>query len=287
MIGRRALLLALASSPAAAACGSTEDGWAPMETLGPCVVTARLAGREVRMVLDTGAERSVLTRSAVTRLGLPLDEWVGSTLRGAGGRLDEHRNAIVPDLSLGRWPLFQRAPGQRLSLPVMALDLGPIVGLIGGDLLLRHTLDLDAPSGRFALRPPSGCLPPGGNLVALSLLRRSSLLAPVMLDGKSLTALIDTGAAVSLVNARGLYRLGLSPEAIGRDPQVSAIGLGGSFVGRQHRFGNLQVGRLQIEAPRLLVETVPEPAFDMVLGMDILGRQRIVISYESKKAVLL
>lgn len=40
---------------------------------GPCVVAASLEGQPARVVLDTGAERTVVTRDAVTKYRLALD----------------------------------------------------------------------------------------------------------------------------------------------------------------------------------------------------------------------
>jgi predicted aspartyl protease len=257
----------------------------PLQTDGFCVVPVTLAGQTVRMVLDTGAERSVLTRATVARLGLSLDDWVGTAMRGAGGRLDEHRNAIVPGLALGGMPLYQREPRGPLSMPVMALDLGPVAGLLGGDLLHRHTLDLDVPGGRLALLPPDTC-PNAGDAIRLTMLRRFLMLARVMLDDRALQALVDTGAGSSLLNARGLYRMGLDQAALARDPTHEAMGLGGNFLVKTHIFGSLSLGRLRIEAPSISINAVPEPAFDMVLGMDMLKRQRLTISYSHQSLTL-
>ncbi len=113
----------------------------------------------------------------------------------------------------------------------------------------------------------------------LTALRGNLLLAPVRLDGRALTALIDTGAAASLVNARGAYRLGLGAVQTGGDVAAGVAGIGGISPARLHRFGRLQVGALVIDGPRLLVSAVAEAAYDMILGLDVLGRQHMVISY--------
>lgn len=257
----------------------------PLQTDGYCIVPVTLAGQSVRMVLDTGAERSVLTRATVARLGLSLDDWVGTSMRGAGGRLDQHRNVIVPSLALGGVPLYQREPRGPLSLPVMAVDLGPVAGLLGGDLLHRHTLDLDVPGGKLALLPPDTC-PSGGEALNFSVLRRFLMLAQVTLDDRALHALIDTGAGSSLLNARGVHRMGLDQAAIARDPSHQAMGLGGNFEVKAHVFRSLSLGRLRIDAPSLAINAVPEAAFDMVLGMDMLKRARFIISYANQTLTL-
>ncbi len=283
---RRALLAGLGLALGAGHPGRASDACAPrgnlaevaLQTDGYCVVPVSLGGQTLRMVLDTGAERSVLTRATVTRLGLSLDEWVGTAMRGAGGRLDEHRNAIVPGLTLGGLSLFQRTPRVPLSMPVMALDLGPAAGLLGADLLHRYTLEIDVPAGRLLVQDSQAC-PRAGHAVGFTPWRRFLMLVTVRLDGRPLQALVDTGAGSSLLNARGLYRMGLTQADIVRDPTHEALGLGGTFDVKRHTFRSLQLGGLRIDAPALAVNDVPEAAFDMVLGMDVLGRQAFVVDY--------
>ena len=276
MIGRRRVLLGALASLGAS---GLVDAAVPVDIINRrCVVPVVLDGRKARMVLDTGAERTIVTRAAVERLGLRFDLWVETTLRGAGGELETHANADVGSAIAAGVPLFQRQPGEGLSLAVTNSDLDGADGLLGGDVLRHYTLDLDFPRGRLALRPAYQVAPVAGTL-QLRLLWPDLLLAPVRLDGHDLTALVDTGASASLVNARGVYRLGLTPERAGRDPIVSAMGLGGNLTARLHRFAELRVGSLTVAEPQMLIAAVPEPAYDFTLGLDVLGQQRVLLSY--------
>jgi len=122
--------------------------------------------------------------------------------------------------------------------------------------------------------------PPAGT-IALRRLRRNLLLAPLRVDGRELTALVDTGASVSLINARGLYRLGLTQQSLASDPNGSVLGLGGSFVARLHRFSELRLGPLTLPTPSVFTVPLAEPAFDLLLGLDVLGRRPLRLSYGS------
>jgi predicted aspartyl protease len=252
---------------------------------GPCVVTASLEGQTARMVLDTGAERTVVTRDAVAKYRLALDPWVGTTMRGAAGKLDQHQNAVVHRLSLDGIGLFQREAGKPLSLPVTSLGLGGLAGLIGGDVLSRHTVLVDRPGGSVSLLPPDTRI--GAGAVPLTILRRFLALAKVTLDGHELVALIDTGASGSLLNARGMHRVGLAPSDAARDPMVSSQAIGGQFQANQHRFREIRFGRLVISGFSMPVLATPEPAFDLVLGMDVLGRSAFRLSYLSARLELI
>ena len=277
MIGRRgALFGGLASLGAGAAPG---DIAIPIDVSGRrCVVPVRLDGRVARMVLDTGAEISVITGAAMARFGLRRDPWVGTTLRGAGGLVERRANVDVGVAQLGGVKLIQHPPGGGLSLPVTSSDLGGADGLLGGDVLRHYVLDLDIPGGRLALHAPDNAQR-GNSAVKLQLLRGDLLLAPVQLDGRTLTGLVDTGASVSLINARGLYRLGLVPALQVHDPAVPMQAVGGESIVRRRQFSELRIGALKVVEPTVLTETVPEAAYDLVLGLDVLARQPMRLSY--------
>ncbi len=272
LAGRRAVMLGGAAALIAAA--NAPRGIALSLARGACLVRVLLDGRAALMVLDTGAERSILTQEATARLRLRRDPWIGTTLRGAGGLLERYANADIGHAEAGGVALFQRALGAGLSLPVTGSTLGGADGLLGGDVLRHFTLVLDVPGGRLLLLPS-----PMAGAVRLSAFRLNLLLAPVRLDGRALVALVDTRASGTLVNARGAYRLGLGEAQTKGDAPAAMAGIGGVSQAVLHRFSRLQVGALSLEAPRLLVTAVPEAAYDMTLGLDVLGRQPVVISY--------
>jgi len=249
---------------------------------GRCVVTVSFDGRPARMILDTGAVRSLITRAAALRLGLPFDRWVDTTVRDAGGRLQTHPNADVAAASLGGIALYQRPGARSLSLAVARVDLGGADGLLGSDLLRHLTLWLDVQAAWLTLAAANRAAPIGGG-ITLQSLWPDLLLAPVVLDGCSLQALVDTGSAGSMINGRGLDRLGLTPAGLARDPVAGMAGVNGRLQARRHWFGEFRVGPVIMARPELLVSGVPEGGFDMILGLDILGRHRLGLSYGALK----
>ena len=276
-LGRRAAMLGGAAALMAAGGAAI-----PLRIAhGACLVTVMLDGRGATMVLDTGAERSILTQEAAARLRLRRDPWIGTTLRGAGGKLERFANTAIGHAQAGGMALFQRAGSGGLSLPVTASDLDGADGLLGGDVLRHFTLVLDVPNARLVLLAAAM-----GGGVPLTRLRGDLLLAPVLLDGRALVALVDTGASATLVNARGTHRLGLGETQTQGDAPAALAGIGGVSAARLHRFVRLRIGALSIEAPHLLVAPVPEAAYDMTLGLDVLGRQPVVISYANAQMAI-
>jgi predicted aspartyl protease len=259
---------------------------------GRAVVTAALNGQNVRLLLDTGGSRSLLTLAEVQRLGLPPDEWVGTTLRGAGNELETRQDAIAHSIALGGLALRPRGTAPRLSLPVTAQPLdqtGDVGGLLGADLLSLYDLDLDFPTGRLTLYRVTGC---SGRFIPWSepfdsvagrQLPFNRLLIPVQIDGHDLDAQLDTGATVSVINARGLHRLALTPEALAGDPVAEGSAVGGKIEARLHRFRELRVGAALLENPIIHVVALPRPAVDMLLGMDFLAPRHVWISYATSQ----
>ncbi len=247
-------------------------------TTGRCLVPVSLDGRVATMVLDTGAEMSVMTGAAAARLRLRSDPWISTTLRGATGLLERRADVDVHQALAGGTELFQSRPGIGLTLPVTTADLGGADGLLGGDILRHFTLRLDMPGHRLFLLAAQ-TLSPTPTEVHLRQFRHTLLLAPVTLDGARLTALVDTGSSATLLNARGLYRLGLASAQMQRDPAAPIQAIGGRSAAREHRFSRLSIGTVSLSDPSVMVVPIPEAAYDLVLGLDILGRQPLLISY--------
>jgi predicted aspartyl protease len=277
------------SNGAEAACRAEPRASVPVAlSHNQAVVAVALNGQDWPLLLDTGGGRSLLTAAAVQRANLPLDEWVSTPLLGAGNLVENRRNVTLRSMALGGLPLQRRGLAHTISLPVTAQPLdgaGRIAGLLGADMLSRYDLDLDFPAGRMTLYTVSGCsgrfLPwdQPYDAIAARLLPDDGLLVPVLIDGRPLDAQLDTGSASSLIDARGLHRLGLTPAALDHDTVTRSSGIGGQFLDRRHRFAELRIGTERIAAPVIGVAAVPRPGVDMLLGMDVLASRRIWISY--------
>jgi hypothetical protein len=83
----------------------------------------------------------------------------------------------------------------------------------------------------------------------------------VVLDGCGLLALVDTGSAGSMINGRGLDRLGLTPTGLARDPVAGMAGVNGRLQARRHWFGEFRIGPVIMARPEFLVSGVLEGGF--------------------------
>jgi len=258
---------------------------------GLIILPVEVNGVAAPFVLDTGAQRSVVTAAAVQRLGLLRDQWVGTTMSGVGG-VTRQANADPRSLTMGGVHLARRTLNHDTSLTVGTLPrtevAGQVIaGLLGRDYLSAFDLDLDMPDHSLTLYQPQDCfgrfLPWSGDYagIPVTVPTESALVIPVVLDGVALRALLDTGAGSSLIGQPGMFRLRLSAASLGADPVDQLSGLGPNYVSmRRHRFHSLRIGGQTVESPLLTVAPVRlTPIVDMLLGADWLAGRRVWISY--------
>lgn len=271
-----------------AACEVRDRATVPFTlTYGRLLVPLTVNGITANFVLDTGAERSLVTPDAVKRLDLTLDQWVGTTMRGVGGVV-EHQNADPRSLTLGGVVLQRHTITHDTSLTVATLPQmragAPVDGLLGRDFLSVFDLEFDMAAYRLTLHDVQGC---GGRFLPWTLPYASvpaetpmthALILPITLDGHRLTALLDTGASASMITLPGMIRLGLTPASLAGDPGSAARGVGRQTPEmRRHRFASLQIGSFTQREPMLWVAPVRvAPIADALLGADWLAMQRQV-----------
>ena len=281
---------------ALAACTVSQRAVVPMAVVQHRLLVPVMVN-DVRgeFVLDTGAERSMVTPDAVRRLGLALDEWVGTRMRGIGG-IVEHRNANPRSLTLGGVALRRRTVTHDTSLTVGAIPSAEIAGqridgLLGRDFLSPFDLLLDPAAATLTLYDVHGCagpfLPWKHPYVAIQAKQPmdTAMVLPVTLDGVALQALLDTGATASVLTARGMVRLGLTSAHMARDAQSQARGVGPQPARMwQHRFASLLVGADRTANPLLWVAAIRVvPFVDMLLGEDWLAGRRVWISFATSQ----
>jgi Aspartyl protease len=281
---------------ARAACVVDNKATIPLEvTAGAITMPVQVNGATGTFILDTGAQRSVVTEEAVRRLGLARDEWVGTTMQGVGG-IESRPNADPRSLTLGGVPLVRRTVTHDNSLTVGILPrtrIGNILidGVLGRDFLSLFDLDIDVPNHRLGLYQVHDCagrfLPWQGGYTALpvTLPAENALIVPVMLDATPLRALLDTGASASLIAAPGLFRLGLQPANFAGDPVDEVSGLGSHVVTmHRHTFRSLRVGGQTADSPVIWVAPIHlTPIVDMLLGADWLADRRVWISFATRQ----
>jgi predicted aspartyl protease len=290
------LLLVASAAAANAACRVEQVASVPIRLVnGHPLVTVMVNDQPATFILDSGAERTLMGEDVVRQLDVARDTWVASTVLGVGG-YEERPNALPRSMRLGAVTLRRRTLTGDTSvtvgpLPISSVGGQQIAGLLGRDFLSPFDLDIDVLQQRLTLYDVQGC---SGRFVPWAMPYAaipattpvgSALVVPVVIDGRPLRALVDTGASSSLIAAPGMYRLGLTPQMLASDATGTASGIGPAAVFmRRHRFAEMRIGPDSTRDPMLWVATVRVvPIVDMLLGADWLGTRRVWLSFATKQ----
>jgi predicted aspartyl protease len=118
----------------------------PFAAGGPILAAVSLNGTPLTLMLDTGAERTLIAPAALARAGLDAGRGRQVRILGVTGSAVAHE-VLVERLDLG---------GTRVGpLAIIAHDIGAggVDGLLGRDVLDAFTLTIDAAAGRAVLTP--------------------------------------------------------------------------------------------------------------------------------------
>jgi predicted aspartyl protease len=119
----------------------------PFTAGGPINVPASIDGVGLTLMVDTGADRTVISPAALARVGVQTAPNRSVRVLGVAGSSATAGEAIIERLDLA---------GSRVGpLSVLVLDIGAsgIDGLLGRDVLDKFTLTIDAAQGRATLVP--------------------------------------------------------------------------------------------------------------------------------------
>jgi predicted aspartyl protease len=268
------------------------------------IVDGAINGQKIGIVLDTGAERSFILRSAAVRLGLTLRRARGLRLFGIGGET-EVQVAHIDEFKIGdathkNWQVI--VAGER--------DLGgEIALLLGDDFFHGADVEFDLAHGAVRLFQPKDC--DGVSLAYWSTGGASQaeiepvddihphVFLTVQINGQALRALLDSGAATSMLAASDAARVGVTPETPGVVAVGTRTGLGArkidAWIGP---FQSFIIGDETIENPKILFSDLWKDTTytrtgsilrtqvglqPMLLGADFLLAHRLLIAHSQRK----
>ena len=281
------LFLALAAAGAAPAA-DLPASTALRQVGGALVVDVSVNGEgPYAFRLDTAAHETAVYRRLIATGKLDRLPGAAVVLQGAGGR------RTVPRYALGRLDLAGQSHRMAsvAAIPMSANPGEPLYGVVGQDFLLRFAIRLDIPAGTLTLLPRRSAPETSGySIHTLSPVTSRLVTVEATVAGQSMTALVDTGAAHSLINPAAADALGqtggLAGEARGIDgAQVEAVVLEDALDVRLDD-NALGTRRLAVAALPLfrVLRLDREPA--MVLGADLLGRRRFILDWQRMRLLL-
>lgn len=287
-------LAACAAAPeprAEGSCRLVRLAQMPLELRGNMLfVQAKINQAPVTLLVDTGAERTLLTEATVDRLHLPRDYQRATRTYGIGSATASWDAKLPNGIVLGdtRLPVESVTVGR---FGINEVAGGSADGLLGADILLAFDLDLDIPANRvtfYRARPdcPDALPPWNPPYIAIDGVstRRDRLLVPFELDGVGGTAVLDTGAQISSISRRMAERVGLAETDMAADRLVMAHGAAPDEVEvRIHRFRQFRVGSAVMESPALPVVPMSSGMGDALVGGDFLRGRQVWLSFSTRR----
>ena len=276
--------LLLLLSACGTSCGLDGRSVLPITMVGGApMVAVTINDRRANLLLDTGADATVLGRSVASVLGVrPRPGGITISSSVGGSQAVEH--ATVDRLQVA---------DQRFdALGVTLADVPIGDGVLGLDVLSRYDLEVDLSRGEAFLHHGSVCpgqLPPmRGAILEIPAVRgvlRAEqngvrgdpyLMVPVSLDDAKAFAVLDTGAlAGTLVSQDFAAHAGVSAAGLAGDPTSNLRGFGSQTPVRLHRFGELLVGREIFQAPAIFVGGALRAQIPVILGADYFRGHRV------------
>jgi predicted aspartyl protease len=288
------LLPMLAGCQQDSGCDLVKAAAVPLDAKGLLfVVPVTIGGHRLNMLLDTGAQRSVLDEGTVRRLGIPQDGRTATVMVGVAGGSPKF-DANVDGMLLGDASISVD------RMPVSTTGIPGIDGVLGLDSLRDYDLDIDGPKRMLALYRVRWCdrAEPPWNEAAVPIegisTRMGWMQMPFEIDGVAVTGAVDTGASLTTITPRVARRLGLTEQAMADDRVIKLHVIAGEDTpARVHRFKTLQIGPVTAHNVSILVLAKDPPALgggrqfeDTVIGQDLLRNRRVWFSIRTGRLYL-
>jgi predicted aspartyl protease len=286
--------LAVTATPALAdaACEYSELAVVPLSFPGNgthAAMAGRLNGKNVQMMVDTGAQKTMLTRAEAERQDLPKVLQTTFT-SGIGGGASMY-SVRVSDIVIGP------AEARYVRLAVIdSLGFSSFGAVVGADFLLQSDLEIAFADQQLKFFQGDGCdawkekwlayWDPGAGRIPVHAGKNGDRrpVFEVLLNGQKVRAMIDTGAALSLLDLRAAARAGITPQS----PGVIAAGRMGGFGHDKvpqwkAPFASFSIGDETITGPQVRIAdmfgnaTNPQ-APEMLLGRDFLMVHRVLLA---------
>jgi predicted aspartyl protease len=255
---------------------------------GLVAVPAQIDDLPILLAVDTGAIHTVISSRIADDLKLPRD--MSNDVYETVGGLPVYRMAYSHSFKLGTM-----ATG-RVGLLVAAPSAFPVDtdGVFGPDGMKNYDVEIDYAHNKFSLFSQDHC--PGRVVywthtpyaqVPMHVDKDAHVTVPITLDGKSLTALIDTGAERSFMTqsvARDIFGIALDNPALVKSGDVSFNGTAPATV-YHYPFAALALEGIAVRRPDIDIipdESVGRGGPQLVVGASVLRQLHLYLAYREQ-----
>lgn len=265
---------------------------------GPLVEMGTLEGKPVRLLVDTGTDYNVISKNGAHQRDLTirqLGEFTPPMFLGSESREESRSNTVeLANVSFGRVSLF--------LFDDYSIEHSDFDVILGGQFLSNFDLDLDILHNKIGLFSPDHC---EGKVVywakqyleePIKIDHFGRIYFEVELDGKKVTAVLDTGAAASILDKDAAMKL----FGIVTPDEREGISVASTVVPvTPHVFKKLAIDGLALRDPSLFIGTPPatnklymmggrffggdDVGADLVLGLHELQFLHLYVSIREKK----
>ena len=294
---RKVWLLALSVLSACAGSSTHTPPKCEISRIGPIsvindggspIIEVTLNGRSVAMLVDTGAEESVVTPQAVKSLGLRATS-LSVRLRGVIGVMQ------APVVKADTLKLANATASNTVfieaSLPPVTMGKLPLAGLFGADFLRGYDVLFDLPHRRITLFHMKGCSVTGLmgkdrlGIVPFTHDDPGRITLPATVNGTPIDLMLDSGSNRTTIMVEQAMKAGVTQQALQADENVGTKDVAGLWRDAwKHRFDRFQVGPLDYRNVELIIAPLASPY--ALLGADFLWQIPIWVSYHDRVAVL-
>jgi tetratricopeptide (TPR) repeat protein/predicted aspartyl protease len=250
------------------------------------LISAKINGRPVRLLADSGAFYGMLSPALAAEIKLPLRPApFGLTIEGVGV-------GVVPYLTTVRRLTIDGIDVPNIEFLVGGGEAGQdTAGVLGQNVWHISDVEYDLSDGFIRLARPRGC---GGKVlaywakndpVAVADLvddasgRERMTRAEARVNGRAVKVLFDTGSSYSELTFAAAKRLGIDPDGPGTRPVGQEAGVGRRLArARTTPIDSFEIGGEKIQHTRLMLVDTYLPETDMLLGADFFLSHRIYVA---------
>jgi predicted aspartyl protease len=280
--------LSLLSMQAIAGCKLGSPAEVPVTLIGlHPLITVQVDGRDVPVVLDTGARFNLLSYDAATKLHLPLNSQRGRVvIAGVGGSGRTLATLAVAVLELGTVRVADA------KFIVSGAPIGSAAGFIGNSTLKEFDVDYDLAGRMVKLLRTSGCddveLPDWARSQPHSVADDEGDGGPPTIlgyvNGVEMRVEFDTGASTSILDIRAAARAGVTPKSVGAVPGGDVYGVGHSNMKTWVvPVSSIKIGEEEIHDAHLRIGDLSLPRVNMLLGTDFFLTHQVYFSNSQQK----
>lgn len=266
---------------------------------GRLLVEAQIDGHRAKMIVDTGATKTLIFRASAEAMGLPIHTITGVKFYGVGGE------AGAAEVHIADFRVGNLVAHDDDLLVSGKQPLGPEQGLLGADFLLQDDVEFDVPERKIRWFKGKGCAGEqvvywwgksfsAARIVGLGPFATVEVTAQV--NGVPVLAKMDTGASVTVLRPAAAARAGVTPASKGVAKVGETGGLGAhpveTYVGVFKTFsfgGDETIKNAQLRIADLFaadkevrlgshIPTAALDAPDMLLGADFFRSHRVYVS---------